>query len=117
MERITKAQRHKCMVANKSKNTCPEMIVRKFLWNRGFRYRVNVKRLPGKPDIVLRRYRTVIFINGCFWHGHDDCKYYSVPKTNVEFWRKKIERNKERDLETREKLKKMGWRTMVVWEC
>lgn len=117
MERLSKEQRHKCMVANKSKNTRPEMLVRRFLWKRGFRYRVNVKRLPGTPDIVLRRYKTVIFVNGCFWHGHEECDYFRTPKTNTEFWQKKIARNKERDLMTREKLKRMGWRTMVVWEC
>ena len=87
------------MAAIKSKNTKPEMIVRKFLWRNGFRYRINNPRLPGSPDIVLRKYRTCIFVNGCFWHGHEGCRYYTVPKTNTEFWVKKVARNKERDKE------------------
>lgn len=105
------------MAANKSQNTKPEMIARKYLWSLGFRYRINDKRLPGKPDIVLTRYKTVIFIHGCFWHGHEDCIYFRMPKTNVDFWTNKIERNRKRDIETREKLRQMGWRTMIIWEC
>jgi DNA mismatch endonuclease (patch repair protein) len=101
----------------KGKNTKPEMIVRKYLFSKGFRYRVNVKELPGKPDIVLRKYRTVIFINGCFWHGHEGCKYFVIPKTRTEWWRAKIDKNIARDAEVRDKLRSMGWRTMVVWEC
>ncbi|WP_321518555.1 very short patch repair endonuclease [uncultured Bacteroides sp.] len=101
----------------KGKNTKPEMIVRKFLFSKGFRYRVNLKELPGKPDIVLRKYRTVIFINGCFWHGHESCKYFVIPKTRTEWWRAKIDKNIARDAEVRDKLRSMGWRTMVVWEC
>ncbi|WP_321435764.1 very short patch repair endonuclease [uncultured Bacteroides sp.] len=101
----------------KGKNTKPEMIVRKYLFSKGFRYRVNVKELPGKPDIVLRKYRTVIFINGCFWHGHKGCRYFVIPKTRTEWWRAKIDKNIARDAEVRDKLRSMGWRTMVVWEC
>nr|WP_320037608.1 very short patch repair endonuclease [uncultured Bacteroides sp.] len=101
----------------KGKNTKPEMIVRKYLFSKGFRYRVNVKKLPGKPDIVLHKYRTVIFINGCFWHGHKDCKYFVMPKTRTEWWKAKIDKNIVRDAEVRDKLRSMGWRTMVVWEC
>jgi DNA mismatch endonuclease Vsr len=86
------------MAAIKGKNTKPEMVVRRYLWAHGFRYRLNDARLPGKPDIVLRRYRTCIFVNGCFWHGHEGCKYYTVPKSNTEFWVKKIGRNREREL-------------------
>lgn len=101
----------------KGKNTKPEMIVRRYLFSKGFRYRVNVKELPGKPDIVLRKCRTVIFINGCFWHGHEGCKYFVIPKTRTEWWRAKIDKNIARDTEVRDKLRSMGWRTMVVWEC
>ena len=78
---------------------------------------VNVKKLPGTPDIVLRKYRTVIFVNGCFWHGHEGCKYYVLPKTNTEFWKEKIERNKERDLKERMQLRNMGWHVILLWEC
>lgn len=117
MDKLTKDQRHKCMAAIKSKNTKPEIQVRKFLFAHGFRYRLNHPRLPGHPDLVLRKYRTVIFVNGCFWHGHDNCKYYRLPKTNVEFWQAKIMRNKERDAEERRKLTAMGWRCITVWEC
>lgn len=105
------------MSAIKSKNTKPELLVRKFLFSRGFRYRLNYPRLPGHPDLVLRKYKTVIFINGCFWHGHDGCKYYVLPQTNVEFWKNKIERNRNRDVEERRKLTSMGWHCITVWEC
>lgn len=105
------------MAAIKSRNTKPEMIVRKFLFSRGFRYRLHHSRLPGHPDIVLRKYRTVIFVNGCFWHGHDGCKSYALPKSNVEFWRNKIERNKSRDSEDQKKLFSLGWHIIVIWEC
>lgn len=105
------------MSAIRGKNTKPEMVVRKFLFGRGFRYRLNHPRLPGHPDIVLRKYRTVIFVNGCFWHGHDNCKYYRLPKTNVDFWRKKVERNKKRDVEEQRQLATMGWHCITIWEC
>lgn len=110
-------QRSHIMRQIKGKGTKPEITVRKYLFSRGFRYRVNVRRLPGSPDIVLRKYHTVIFIHGCFWHGHEGCRPASRPKTNSEFWEHKITRNKSRDAETREKLKAMGWNTIVVWEC
>lgn len=110
-------QRHKNMAAVKSKDTKPEMVVRKYLWSRGFRYRVNNPRLPGHPDIVLRKYHTCIFVNGCFWHGHEGCKYYRVPKTNTEFWERKISRNRERDREEQKQLARMGWHCITVWEC
>jgi len=111
------------MVAIKSKDTMPELIVRKGLWNRGFRYRLNSPRLPGHPDIVLRKYRTCIFVNGCFWHGHkvngnmqgsDCCK---IPKTNRIFWVEKIQRNMKRDREEQILLADMGWHCITVWEC
>lgn len=105
------------MAAVRSKDTKPEMVVRKYLWSRGFRYRVNNPRLPGHPDIVLRKYHTCIFVNGCFWHGHEGCKYFRMPKTNTEFWEWKISRNKERDREEQKQLARMGWHCITVWEC
>ena len=105
------------MASIRSKDTKPEMLVRRYLFARGFRYRVNVKRLPGTPDIVLRKYRTVIFINGCFWHGHEDCRYFVLPKTNTTFWKAKIERNRERDMQKRIQLRLLGWHTIILWEC
>lgn len=117
MDRLTKEQRHRCMSAIRGKNTKPEIVVRKFLFGRGFRYRLNYPRLPGHPDIVLRKYRTAIFVNGCFWHGHDNCKYYRLPETNVDFWRKKVERNKKRDIEEQRQLASMGWHCITIWEC
>ena len=117
MDVLTQSQRHNNMAAIKGKNTKPEMVVRRFLWAKGFRYRVNDARLPGHPDIVLRKYRTCIFVNGCFWHGHEGCKYYSVPKSNTDFWVRKSARNKERDKEEQQRLVSMGWHSITVWEC
>lgn len=114
---MTKEQRHRCMAAIRGKNTKPELLVRKFLFSRGLRYRLNHTRLPGHPDIVLRKYRTVIFVNGCFWHGHEGCKHYVIPKTNVSFWQAKIERNRNRDAENLRSLYSMGWHCLTVWEC
>ena len=115
-DKMTKEQRHKCMSSIKGKDTKPEMIVRRYLHSRDYRYRMNVRRLPGTPDIVLRKYRTVIFINGCFWHGHEGCRYFVMPKSNTPFWEKKIERNKQRDVEKRIQLRRMGWHTIIIWE-
>lgn len=92
-------------------------MVRKFLFSRGFRYRLNHPRLPGHPDIVLRKYRTCVFVNGCFWHGHEGCRYYVIPKSNTEFWEAKIERNRNRDIEDQRKLATLGWHCITVWEC
>ena len=147
MDKLTTEQRHSNMAAIRSKDTKPEMIVRKGLWKRGFRYRLNHKRLPGHPDLVLRKYRTCIFINGCFWHGHNvsltpdpsltpnpspkgegdskgegseyivNSECCKIPKTNREFWVAKIQRNKERDKEEQRKLAEMGWHCITVWEC
>ena len=131
MDRLTAQQRHKNMAAIRSKDTKPEMIVRRGLWKRGFRYRLNHKRLPGHPDLVLRKYRTCIFVNGCFWHGHgvalpqidngqltiDNSACCKIPKTNREFWVAKIRRNKERDKEEKHRLAAMGWHCITVWEC
>ena len=108
---------HTNMAAIRSKNTKPEILVRHYLWGHGFRYRLNHPRLPGKPDIVLRKYRTCIFVNGCFWHGHEGCQHYTVPKTNTEFWVSKIRRNKERDEKVLHELASMGWHCIVIWEC
>lgn len=117
MDKLTKEQRHRCMVSIRSKNTKPEVLVRKFLFDRGFRYRLNHPRLPGQPDLVLRKYRTAIFVNGCFWHGHNGCKFFVLPKTNTGFWSAKILRNQERDKETQRQLAEMGWHCITVWEC
>ena len=116
-DKLTAIQRHKNMSAVHSKDTRPEKVVRSYLWLHGFRYRLNHQRLPGKPDIVMRKYRTCIFINGCFWHGHEGCKNYTVPKTNTEFWVKKVQRNKERDNEVQRQLASMGWHSVTIWEC
>ena len=101
----------------KGKNTKPEEIVRKALFSNGFRYRKNYSRLPGTPDIVLPKYRTVIFVNGCFWHGHKGCKYFVVPKTNTEFWLNKINSNIDRDAIKATQLRELGWQVITVWEC
>lgn len=101
----------------KGKNTKPEEKERKYLFSQGFRFRKNDKRLPGTPDIVLPRYRTVIFVNGCFWHGHSGCKYFVWPKSNADFWKSKIEKNMIRDRIKDEELYALGWRVIVVWEC
>ena len=101
----------------KGKNTKPEEIVRKYLFSQGFRYRKNDKRLPGTPDIVLPKYRTVIFVNGCFWHGHQGCRYFVVPKTNTDFWMNKIDTNRIRDQKKISELEAMGWKVIVIWEC
>lgn len=101
----------------KGKNTKPEELVRKYLFAQGFRYRKNDRRLPGSPDIVLPKYKTVIFVNGCFWHGHEGCKYFVWPKSNPDFWKQKISKNIERDIRKRQLLESMGWRVLVIWEC
>ena len=105
------------MAAIKGKDTKPEMIVRKFLFAHGFRYRLHDKRLPGKPDIVLPKYKTVIFIHGCFWHRHQNCKYFVVPKTRTEWWLNKINGNVANDKKVRSSLKKDGWKIITIWEC
>lgn len=147
MDHLTPQQRHKNMAAIRGKNTKPEMIVRKGLWKRGFRYRLNHRRLPGHPDLVLRKYRTCIFVNGCFWHGHgvtmspvqgvskvqgvqdsqlttsnksfiiESSECCKIPRTNREFWVAKIRRNMERDREDQRKLAELGWHCITVWEC
>ena len=113
----TKEVRSRNMSHIRSKNTKPEEKVRKYLFSKGFRYRKNDKRLPGKPDIVLPKYKTVIFVNGCFWHKHEGCKYFVWPKSNSEFWKEKIESNIVRDKKQYEELKNAGWHVIIVWEC
>ena len=113
----SKEARSRNMAAIKGKNTKPEEIVRKYLFANGFRYRKNDKRLPGTPDIVLPKYRTVIFVNGCFWHGHNNCKYFVWPENNAEFWRRKIESNILRDNKKIAQLRSLDWRVIVIWEC
>lgn len=117
MDIMSKEQRRHCMYSIKGRNTKPELLVRKFLFSRGFRYRLNHSKLPGKPDIVLRKYRTCIFVNGCFWHKHEGCKYFVVPKTRTDFWLNKINRNQERDKEVKKQLAKMGLHSITIWEC
>lgn len=101
----------------RSKDTKPEMLVRKYLFSAGFRYKLHDKKLPGKPDIVLRKYKTVIFIHGCFWHGHEGCRYFVVPKTRTDWWLEKIGRNKINDQKSVGMLRDMGWRVINIWEC
>jgi DNA mismatch endonuclease (patch repair protein) len=101
----------------RGKNTKPEILVRKELHARGFRFRLYNRKLPGSPDIVLPKYGVAIMVNGCFWHGHEGCKYYVLPKTNTEFWKTKIERNRERDLDRRIQLRDKGWHVIQLWEC
>ena len=112
-----KATRSFNMSQIKGKNTKPEMLVRRFLHANGFRYKLHDKTLPGKPDIVLPKYKTVIFIHGCFWHGHEGCKYYVVPKTKTEWWLNKINGNIVNDEKAIEALKKEGWKIITLWEC
>lgn len=109
--------RSKRMSRIRGKDTKPELALRKVLHGLGFRYRLNVPNLPGKPDIVFPRYKTVVFVHGCFWHRHPGCKIATTPKSNTEFWIQKFEKNKERDARARKALEESGWRVLVVWEC
>ena len=111
------AKRSYNMSQIRGKDTKPEEIVRKYLFSQGFRYRKNDKRLPGKPDIVLPKHHTVVFVNGCFWHKHEGCKYFVWPRNNADFWRDKIEGNVRRDKLVQEELQSLGWRVLVIWEC
>ena len=117
MDVLTPSQRHRCMSHIHSKATKPEMAVRRWLWTHGYRYRLNVRSVPGKPDIVMRRYRTAIFVNGCFWHGHEGCTKFVMPKSNTDFWRTKIENNRRRDQKNYDILLQNGWQVIVVWQC
>lgn len=116
MDTMTKEQRHRNMSHIKSKNTSLEILVRKRLFHDGFRYRINVSDLPEKPDIVLPKYHTVIFVNGCFWHRHN-CKLATMPKTHTDFWKRKFEQNVKNDLANHKKLRNLGWHVIILWEC
>jgi len=115
MDIWSKKKRSAVMAKIRSRDTSPEWIVRRYLFSRGYRYRKNVKGLPGTPDIVLRKYGVIIFIHGCFWHGHEVDG--TIPKSNHEFWKNKIEKNKQRDIRNKEALRQKGWRVITVWEC
>lgn len=117
MDNHTKEVRSYNMSRIKSINSKPEELVRKYLFSQGLRYRKNVKRLPGKPDIVLSKYKTIVFVNGCFWHGHKGCRYFVMPKSNTEYWNKKIDNNVKRDELVYQQLSELGWNVIKVWEC
>lgn len=116
MDVLTAEQRRKCMSRIKARNTQPEVLLRKALWRRGFRYRLHDRSLPGTPDFVFPKFRAVVFVHGCFWHGHD-CLLFVVPATNTEFWMGKISGNRDRDRRALEALRDAGWRVCTVWEC
>lgn len=117
MDTLTPEQRSLNMSRIHGRDTKPEVIVRKYLFAKGLRYRKNDKRFPGHPDIVFPKYKTVIFVHGCFWHGHEGCRYFRIPSSNVEFWEVKIRRNRERDKKDAAELEKLGWKVITVWEC
>lgn len=117
MDNRSKEARSRNMSRIPSKNTKPEETVRKYLFSQGFRYRKNVSKLPGKPDIVLSKYKTIVFVNGCFWHAHQGCKWFVPPKSNSEFWQNKFNYNISRDAQNYQKLRDLGWRVLIVWEC
>lgn len=117
MDRLTPERRSWNMSRIRSKGTKPEMLVRSLLHRSGFRFRLHRKDLPGSPDIVLPKYRSVIFVHGCFWHKHEDCKDASIPKSNVVFWKEKIQKNVERDLQAVSALEAAGWNVITIWEC
>jgi DNA mismatch endonuclease (patch repair protein) len=114
---FSKEKRSEIMSRIRGKHTGPELVVRRALFAQGFRFRVHVKELPGKPDIVLPKYNSVVIVDGCFWHGHRKCKLFKMPKTRVTFWRQKIEGNRARDLKNQRKLRTLGWKVIRVWEC
>lgn len=114
---VSKAKRSQMMSGIKGKDTKPEVILRKALYADGYRYRKHAKDIKAKPDIVLRKYNALIFVHGCYWHGHEDCKLFRLPKSNVEFWSEKISKNMERDKRQQKELIQAGWRVLVVWEC
>ena len=116
MDSVTREQRSANMAAVRGKDTRPELLVRRFLYGLGYRYRLHAKDLPGRPDIVFRKRHAVVFVNGCFWHGHD-CPRGSAPASNVDFWQRKIGNNRERDDRVQQQLRKDGWRVLIVWEC
>ncbi len=117
MDVFSKSKRSDIMSKVSGKDTKPEILVRKHLFSKGFRYRKNVKNMPGKPDIILPKYKTIIFVHGCFWHGHNDCEAAKLPVSNVDYWTKKISSNIKRDSSNIQQLEKLGWNVIVVWEC
>jgi DNA mismatch endonuclease (patch repair protein) len=117
MDIFSKSKRSEIMAKVSGKDTKPEILVRKFLFSKGFRYRKNVKELPGKPDIVLPKYKAIIFIHGCFWHGHENCEAAELPTSNVEYWKKKVSSNKARDFQHIQQLQILGWNIITIWEC
>ena len=116
-DKFSKETRSYIMSRIRGKDTKPEILVRKYLFARGLRFRKNDKRYPGRPDVVLPKYKTAVFVHGCFWHLHEGCKYAKMPKSNVEYWEKKLYGNRERDARNKEELKAMGWKVITVWEC
>ena len=117
VDKVSKEVRSYNMSRIRSKDTTPEILVRSYLFSKGLRFRKNDKRYPGSPDIVLPKYKTMVFVHGCFWHLHDGCKYAVMPKSNVEFWEKKLYGNKERDERNKKELEELGWKVITVWEC
>ncbi|MHB2165630.1 very short patch repair endonuclease [Alsobacter sp. R-9] len=117
VDNLTKDERSKRMSLIRSKNTSPELLLRKTLYALGLRYRIHAKDLPGKPDLVFRKQQVAVFVHGCFWHRHKGCKAANMPKSNIEFWKRKFDRNVQRDAERKERLEQLGWRVEIVWEC
>ncbi len=117
MDRFSPDKRHEVMSRIRGKDTKPEMIVRRFLFSQGFRFRLHYRKLPGHPDIVLPKYRAVVFVHGCFWHRHENCRHFRLPQSNVEYWENKIAGNVERDLRDANRIADMGWKVIVIWEC
>lgn len=113
----TPEERSRNMAAIRSSDTKPEMLVRSYIHGMGLRYGLHNRKLPGSPDIVMRRFKTVIFVHGCFWHGHENCKYYRLPKSNTKFWQDKVSKNRARDKRDIEALHKLGWNVIIIWEC
>jgi DNA mismatch endonuclease (patch repair protein) len=114
---VDSATRSRMMAGIRGKNTKPEILVRSYLHRSGLRFRIHVKDLPGKPDVVLPKYKTAIFVHGCFWHSHPRCKFAVVPASNIEFWKQKLDSNRERDQVNKKRLKALGWRVLTIWEC
>ena len=117
MDVFSKSKRSDIMSKVSGKDTRPELLVRKYLFSKGFRYRKNVKDMPGKPDIILLKYKTIIFVHGCFWHGHEGCDAAKLPASNVDYWIKKISSNIKRDSQNIQQLRMLGWNIIVIWEC
>lgn len=117
VDTVSPEQRSYNMSLIRNKDTKPEVFIRSLLHRLGFRFRKNVKKMPGKPDIVLPKYKSIIFVHGCFWHQHKECKRSNIPKSNVDFWKSKLNKNVKRDIENQAELKKAGWKIKIIWEC